>query len=780
MASKLPGLDVSFAYQRLQQQSTSTSHAPTEATDLQPATARSQAPPGSASDALPTFSASDAAPQIEEMVASDTTATHIVAGLSAELDALLMEVEQELLPFLGTRPQQPSGPEQYQPQQQQKQQLPNAASSTSRSFALPATGATATVAATTSSTRSSRKLPATNGLSLLQLTQRPAGGRHTARRGSKAAVAAAAAAPAGVVDGEADAIETSSTALVALGKDAGAGAMVVAASAGDRAQRRRQIWQKSVEPSPALPKNSYFKAKGDNSVAKFMGGFQRDALLNQAEELQLVSAAQDFLELQEVRRIMASVLRRQPSLEELAEATRCDVDTLRLRLDAGNRARAILAQKNYRLVVACAKWACSTVTSSAGGRKAAGGGSRGGGSGHDGSHELAFEDALTAGMEGLMRGIQKFKPSAGNRLSTYCTWWIRMSIRKALLRQATALQLPISVMQTVETLMAARQRLTQPDASPPSDEALAAELGWSITRVRNADAARRFAASVRSFEAPTAAPGGGSGGGGRDDDGDGPIDAGFGQVLDEEDFAEGAGSALALDSEEHFMRSTDVVAAVEGVLAEIDSALDSEDSALLRSEFGLDEPPPELICGVQDLDVGHAAGGGGSGGSGKRRRRKTAAGAAAPPVGTVSSAQAAAVAAVARGRAKPVAAVAAVDQVEGAPARASGAERLQLAGPERKAPRTRTRVRHALKRLKSALGKKHAEADAEAEMGPAARGSGAADAGHTAAADGQEAERSGTGIDARTALLLAAGRDARLGGSAQGRSSGGYTKKSSF
>lgn len=102
---------------------------------------------------------------------------------------------------------------------------------------------------------------------------------------------------------------------------------------------------------------------------------------------------------------------------------------LRLRLDAGNRARAILAQKNYRLVVACAKWAC---------KNGVGGG--GAGSGHDGSYELAFEDALTAGMEGLMRGIHKFRPDSGYRLSTYCTWWIRMSIRKTLSRQSTALQ----------------------------------------------------------------------------------------------------------------------------------------------------------------------------------------------------------------------------------------------------------------------------------------------------------------------------------------------------
>jgi hypothetical protein len=344
MPSKLPGLDVTFARQRLQQQSTSTSHAQAEATDLQRVNARSPAPAGNASDALPTFTASGAAPQVQEMVASDVTAANIVAGLSAELDALLMEVEQvgqpvlhkgcgsamhagsedielnvwsrgcrqscqlavptsaravaalsahlatiqdaiaqsylclgllgpcfvqELLPFLGTRPQQPSGPE-LQPQQKQEQPHHfDAASSASRGSALPATRSSASAAATTSAPSSARTLPAAKGLSLLELTQRPASGRLTARSGSKG-VAAAVAAPAGSADATADTAETSA-ALVARGKDVGEGAVVVAASAGDRAQRRRQIWRKSVEPSPALPKNTYFKAKGGNSVAKFMG-----------------------------------------------------------------------------------------------------------------------------------------------------------------------------------------------------------------------------------------------------------------------------------------------------------------------------------------------------------------------------------------------------------------------------------------------------------------------------------------------------------------------------
>lgn len=151
-------------------------------------------------------------------------------------------------------------------------------------------------------------------------------------------------------------------------------------------------------------------------------------------------------------------------------------------------------------------------------------------------------------------------------------------------------------------------------------------------------------------------------------------------MLEEDDFAEGAGSALALDSEEYFMRSTDLAAAVEGVLAEVDA----EDSALIRREFGLEEVPPNLIRGVGDLDLdpgqpagteagGTAGGVGGAGASGRRRRRKAAGGAVAAPIGTVSSAQAAAVAAVARGRKGAPAAVA-----EGAQPRASGADRLQV------------------------------------------------------------------------------------------------------
>lgn len=90
-------------------------------------------------------------------------------------------------------------------------------------------------------------------------------------------------------------------------------------------------------------------------------------------------------------------------------------------------------------------------------------------------------------------------------------------------------RLPLSVLQSVEALVSARLRLTKPGASPPTDEAVAAELGWSMTRIRNADAARRFATSIKSFEAPASASAGGGGGGG-DDDGGGSLDDRFVQV----------------------------------------------------------------------------------------------------------------------------------------------------------------------------------------------------------------------------------------------------------
>lgn len=47
-----------------------------------------------------------------------------------------------------------------------------------------------------------------------------------------------------------------------------------------------------------------------------------------------------------------------------------------------------------------------------------------------------------AGFEGLLKGIDRFDPELGNKLSTYATWWIKQAILRELDRHSTTIRLP--------------------------------------------------------------------------------------------------------------------------------------------------------------------------------------------------------------------------------------------------------------------------------------------------------------------------------------------------
>jgi RNA polymerase primary sigma factor len=82
---------------------------------------------------------------------------------------------------------------------------------------------------------------------------------------------------------------------------------------------------------------------------------------------------------------------------------------------------------------------------------------------------LAFQDLIEEGNLGLLRAVEGFDPRMNTRFSTYASYWIKQSIRRALVSTAKTIRLPAYVVH----LLAKWQRATSQ---------LQDELGWAPTQ----------------------------------------------------------------------------------------------------------------------------------------------------------------------------------------------------------------------------------------------------------------------------------------------------------
>ncbi len=175
------------------------------------------------------------------------------------------------------------------------------------------------------------------------------------------------------------------------------------------------------------------------------------------------------------------------------------------------------------------------------------------------NYGLPLSDLISEGNIGLMKAVERFDPEKGGKLSTYGSWWIKQSIKRALANQSKTIRLPVHMVDKISRMRRISNMLAEALGREPTDSELAEELGIPRNKLAMLKQASQRPASL---DAPI----------GDDDSSD------YSEIIGDEKALD---PALALQSND-----------MHGQLDDLLDNLDERETRIIGARFGLDGQKP--------------------------------------------------------------------------------------------------------------------------------------------------------------------------------------------